>query len=172
MIATTNLFDNYDTEDTVKAELNNNLTIINEIVRNKKIKGIPEFFILGGAALVFHNLNYKSTLDIDTANRISSDIRKEVELFIDDAASEVAILPYFYQNRAKIYREDLDCIKVYILSEEDLVINKILCGRRKDFSAVKTSGILKRIDRRLLNEIVENELQSSHREIVSKFLGG
>lgn len=165
---TTSCFGNYDISDTISAELNNNLTIVDAIVQQKGLKCKPIFYILGGAALVFHNLNYSATLDIDTANKISDDIKKDIDMFIDDAASEVSILPISYKSRAVRIRKDLNSIIVYILSKEDLLINKLICGRRKDIQAIRTSGLMNGIDHSLFYKICESELQKS--ELATLFL--
>lgn len=157
-------FDNYHLDDTIYAELNNNLTIVNALVERRNLRGKPEFFILGGAAMIFHGLHYNSTLDIDTANRIEEAIREEVSPFIDDAASEVSILPHQYQTRAKRIREDLTAIELYILAEEDLLINKLLAGRRKDIAAIRKSNILSRINKAKLFTIIKEELTAVDRE--------
>lgn len=160
----TDLFENYALEDTVSSELNNNLTIVNAIVTKKKLVHIPEFYIIGGAAMVFHALRYEATLDIDAANRISEEVRQDVSMFIDDAASEVSILPYNYKNRAVRIREDLKAISVYILSKEDLLINKLLTGRRKDITAIKTSGLLEQADKTRVAQIYKAELSELHQK--------
>lgn len=167
----THCFDNYKMEDTIKAELNNNLTIVNAILERQKLKIKPEFYILGGAALVFHDLDYKSTLDIDTANRIYSEVRDLVSDFIDDAASEVSVLAFNYKSRAKLIREDLTSMNTFILSEEDLCISKLLSGRRKDYNSVVNCGILKRIKYDTMMQIATTELEKDSREALITILG-
>lgn len=170
MSTKTSHFERYDTSDTPKAELENNLTLVNEIVRMRNLKGKPEFYILGGAALIFHALNYDVTLDIDTANRIESSIKDEVSPFIDDAASEVVDLGTNYRTRLVPYREDLDCIKVYLLSLEDLLITKLISARRKDLVSSRDSGILDRVNFELLTKILMEEYDAKSQELVKQGL--
>ena len=153
----TNLFGNYRQDDTIEAELNNNLTIVNAIIQKKNLDAKPEFFILGGAAMIFHELNYNATLDIDTANRISDDIKEDVALFIDDAASEVTLLGCGYMKRAKSIRPDLKAISVKILSKPDLLITKLYSWRRKDVLAIKTSGLLTKENAEIAKQILLEE---------------
>lgn len=164
---TTAVFANYRTEDTVEAELNNNLTIINCIVDTKKLNSKPVFYILGGAAMVFHGLNYKSTLDIDTANRLSTELMEQVSEFIDDGASMVSLLPNNYVSRAIRIREDLTNIEVYILSLEDLLITKLHCGRRKDFKAIHDTKLLHKVNKVLLQKIIATELVKQDSEQIT-----
>jgi hypothetical protein len=138
------IFDLYDLSDSVEAELNNSLVIVNEIVKRKQLDSKPEFYIIGGAAMVFHGLNYNATLDIDIANKIGDNIRDAISDFVSDDASNVVILGDNYKSRAVKIKSNLDAINVYIVSQEDLLITKLLGAkvRRKDRDALKHSGLL------------------------------
>lgn len=155
-------FENWDLSSSEKGELINNLIIIDKIVESLNRSAAPVFYILGGAALMLNGINYKSTLDIDTANRISDDIKEEISMFIDDAASEVVVLPTHYETRLIPFMEnDLESIRVFILSNEDLVFTKLASDRRKDLAQLRTTNILLKIDVALLNKIINEECSNS-----------
>lgn len=154
----TNEFDSYALTDTVASELHNNLVLVNVIVASKNLKAKPQFFILGGAAMVFHALNYSATLDIDTANKVEESIREDVSMFIDDNASEVTSLGKHYKKRAIRYGETVfSSIEVYLLSYEDLLLTKLFSARRKDLTSVKQSGILHKIEKETISSILNTE---------------
>lgn len=160
----TNEFKTYKFEDTVASELHNNILIIDKIVQKRNLRSKPQFFILGGAALVLYSLNYNATLDIDTANKIEEGIREDVSLFINDGAHLVTSLGSKYQERAQRYcKNELTSIEVYLLSYEDLLLTKLFSGRRKDMIAILTSGILQVVDREKVKKILFNEYTESHR---------
>lgn len=154
----------YRMDDSVEAQLHNNLWMANLTVE-KKFPGVElELYILGGAAMMFHKLNYNYTLDIDTANEIKEEVKDSLaEFAIDDASSEVAKLPKNYKSRAIRVREDLEYVRAYVLSVEDIFINKVLTKRGKDYAAIKTSGLLKVIDKARVRELVETELSEQDR---------
>ena len=136
-------FELYNFNDDIKAELENTLVVVNEIIRRSGIKQKPKFYILGGAAFALYGLNNSSTYDIDVANRLCENVRELVSDFISDSASEVVLLGEGYKDRAVQYMKELECIDVYLVSKEDLVLSKLLAGRRKDYKILVNSGILK-----------------------------
>lgn len=136
-------FELYNFNDDIKAELENTLVVVNEIIRRRGIKQKPKFYILGGAAFVLYGLKNSSTYDIDIANRLTEDIRELVSDFISDSASEVVSLGDGYKDRAVQYMKELEYIDVYLVSKEDLILSKLLAGRRKDYKVLVNSGILK-----------------------------
>ena len=135
-------FDMYSLQDSVTSELRNNLVIVNAIIEKMNIRYKPEFFVLGGAALAFYGLIDRPTLDIDTANSIDDNIRACVEEFISDQASNVTELGDGYKDRAVEYMPELAAIKIYLLSQEDLIITKMRSGRHKDINDLLKSEIL------------------------------
>lgn len=151
-------FDNWADENSVEGEITNTLILVDKIVESMQIKAIPEFHILGGAALILNGINYATTLDIDTANSIDSRIREEVSCFVNDMASEVTILPKNYKSRLIPFKEELfHYIKVFTLCNEDLVFTKLSSNRRKDLDQLKTTNILSNIDYEKMNQITEEE---------------
>ena len=160
-----NCMDGYDFGESELAALNNNLWTANLMISKHYPDAKPDLYILGGAAMAMHGLNYKFTLDIDCANRIRSDVREVLSEFaIDDAASEVAHLPSCYEGRLVRFREDLEYLNCYLLSVEDLFITKLLTKRMKDIQSIMTSGILKKIDREAVCKIVDSELEGKEKE--------
>ncbi len=141
-----NSFDLYDLSGSVKGELNNNLVLVNETIKAENLNYVPVFYILGGAAMIFHSLNYKMTLDIDMANKMEDNIKQLVGQFISDNASEVVVLGGNYKERAVRYRPEFTAIEVYILAKEDLLITKLIGmkERRKDVRDIVHSGLLDR----------------------------
>lgn len=136
-------FDHYILEESVESELISNLIIVNEIMRKQDIEVDPEFYILGGAALIFHGLSKRITMDIDTANKIEDNVKELVGEFISDNASEVVVLGRGYKERAVRFREnEFSCISVYLLSQEDLIVSKLISGRKKDIDDLVNSSIL------------------------------
>lgn len=163
-------FNSYDSRDLVSGELKNSLLIVNEIVRTKGQKVKPEFYILGGAALIFHGLNYLVTLDIDTANQISNDIKNSVRDFINDEASYVTTLGFNYKSRAIKICPELDMIDVYILSKADLIITKLDTKRNKDISAIMSSGLLDAQTIQDARSIIETEFGGKTKDSLSRAL--
>ena len=136
-------FDYYRLEESVESELISNLIIMNEIVRKSDIGIEPEFYILGGAALIFHGLIQRTTMDIDTANKLGDNIKELIGEFISDNASEVVVLGRGYKERAVRFMEkELPYINVYLLSQEDLLVSKLISSRDKDIKDLVESSIL------------------------------
>lgn len=150
-------FSAYQLEDTVSAELNNNLTLVDLHIGTMCLNYRPEFYILGGAALVFYKLDYNVTLDIDIANEMDERVSDYVSPFISDNASEVATIAVNYRQRAERFRSDLKFIDVYLLSYEDLFITKLATGRPRDIKSLCTSGIYEKLDLKLLMQIINTE---------------
>lgn len=153
-------FSLYSLDDSVLSELRNNLVIVNALVSQAHLKSKPEFFILGGAALVFYNLTKRATLDIDTVNRIDDNIRNDVSMFISDQASNVVKLNPKYKDRLVPYMTELSDIRVYLISQEDLIITKLYSGRKKDIGDLLESDILTVNNINSVVEILNNEYPS------------
>lgn len=161
-------FDNYQLEESVSAELNNNLVIVNETIKRMGLKQVPQFYVLGGAALVFHGLHHPSTLDIDTANKISEEVADRISMFISDGASEVVKLGNNYKARAVRFKENVfDAIEVYLLSQEDLVLTKLISDRNKDSRDLKESGLLTKRNIEKAKNILLTEYE---KEFAKKYL--
>ncbi|MBQ2885903.1 MAG: hypothetical protein IJE43_19430 [Alphaproteobacteria bacterium] len=135
-------FDLYSLQNDVESELKNNLVIIDALINEMHLQYQPEFYVLGGAALVFYKLTERPTLDIDTANSIDDKVRDRVDMFISDQANSVTVLGVGYQKRAVPYMTELRAIKVYLLAQEDLIITKMMSSRKKDIDDLLKSKIL------------------------------
>ena len=155
-------FDNYIFDDSNESEQLNTLILLdNEFNKHPELQK-PEFHILGGTALLFHGISSVVTIDIDTANSITNEVKRIVEPFISDNASEVATLAKNYKNRLVPYREDIfKNINVCILSIEDLIITKLGAGRHKDMEDLTKTDILKRCDYSKLFAIINSEFETS-----------
>ena len=115
----------------LKSEQENTLILLDKQFENKQVR--PSFEILGGTALLLHDIEHIVTVDIDVANKLDEETRSIVEPLISDAASEVATLAKNYKQRLVPYKKELfKNIDVYLLSKEDLVITKLGAGRYKD----------------------------------------
>lgn len=138
----TSSLDLYSLQNDVESELKNSLVVIDALISEMHLQYKPEFYVLGGAALVFYKLTDRPTLDIDTANSIDTKVRDLVDIFISDQASSVAVLGVGYQKRAVQFMSELKAIKVYLLAQEDLIITKMMTSRRKDIDDLLKSKIL------------------------------
>lgn len=154
-------FELYDYSGSNESEQFNTLLLLdNAFKANTGVK--PVFHILGGTALLFHGISSVVTIDIDTANSLTEDVKKVVEPFISDNASEVATLAKNYNTRLIRYKEDIfKNIEVYILSIEDLVITKLGAGRHKDIEDLTKTDLLKRCDYSTLFSIINSEFETA-----------
>lgn len=154
-------FDTYDYSGTNLAEQYNTLILLDtEFEKHKNIVK-PEFHILGGTALLFHGLGAVVTIDIDTANALSQEVKNIVEPFISDNASEVATLAKNYKKRLVQYNPQIfRNIDVYLLSIEDLIITKLGAGRHKDIEDLKHTDIVDKCDKELVMQIIKNEFNA------------
>lgn len=155
-------FENYVFDDTnVSEQLNTLILLDNEFSKHPELR-TPEFHILGGTALLFHGVSSVSTIDIDTANSITNEVKRIVEPFISDNASEVATLAKNYKSRLVPYRQDIfKNINVSILSIEDLIITKLGAARHKDIEDLTKTDLLKRCDYSKLFTIINSEFETS-----------
>lgn len=159
-------FEDWDISDTIEGELTNNLILVDNIVKDIGCSPTPEFHILGGAALIFNGVNYETTIDIDTANRINDQIKENISSFINDMASEVVDLPVRYRDRLIPFKPSIfDAIQVYCLSNEDLVYTKLSASRSKDMTQLKKTDILYKTDILALRSIIKEESSSEELRI-------
>ena len=158
----------YIMDDSIEAFINNNLWVVDKSVGKLNLEHKPDLYILGGAAMCLHELDYKYTVDIDTANKLHKAVKDVSDGLVDDAASEVVTTARYYKDRAIHIMKYLVFINVYILGIEDLLITKVLAGRLKDITSIKSSGMLDRIDKKLLLNIASTELEDRDcKEVVS-----
>lgn len=152
---------NYDMGDNLLAEQHNTLMLIDDILGKQHLKCIPKFEILGGTGLLFHGVEQMFTVDIDTANRISDNVKELVTPFISDNASEVVKLASGYEKRLVPYpRGKFEHCEVYILSLEDIVITKLYSYRTKDREDLKCTDVLTRVDMSVLHKIISTEFEA------------
>lgn len=150
-------FDYYSLGDSIRDELHNNLIIVDSIVGEMQLQTVPEFYILGGAAMVFYNLMDRLTLDIDIVNSLDMPLREKVDTFISDQASAVTILGSGCLGRMIPYAEYLQNIKVYLLAQEDIIITKLMSNRRKDIADLLDSKILTAANEQKVINVLEKE---------------
>lgn len=174
-----NAFENWEMTSTVTSDLRTNLLLVDMLVGKSNFDYTPTFYVLGGAAVVLQGIRNRYTIDIDTANKLREEVKAVVGEFINDNASEVALLARNYENRAVRFMEDeLHNIRVFLLSKEDLLISKAITDRKKDKKDVVNGHLLDKrtvskavsiletefdarvagVVKRMLDELVENEL--------------
>lgn len=158
-------------DNTNVAEQYNVLLMLDKSFENKEIAVRPVFHILGGTALLFHGISAVVTIDIDTANALTDEIKEVVEPFISDNASDVATLAKNYEQRMLRYFPDIfKNIDVYYLSIEDLVITKLGAGRAKDIEDLTKTDLLQKCDMEKLLNIMITELPSETCSLLSQRL--
>lgn len=165
-----NSFMHYSLQDNVMAELHNNLIIVDALVGNMHLSEPPKFFILGGAAMIFYELMDRMTLDIDVVNTIDEAVKEEVSAFISDQASTVAQLGKGYESRMVPYARYLRNIEVYLLSQEDIIITKMMSNRRKDVSDLINSEILTAENEEKVKLVLEQEYPTYAAEHLNKYM--
>lgn len=157
----------YSYDNSIQAEQFNTLLVIDQAVGSEKFSYVPEFHLVGGTALIFHGLSHEMTIDIDTGNRIASKVKNIVDPLINDNASEVIVRAVNYSERLVPYEEKtFKNIKVYLFSLEDLLISKCATGRNKDLNDIKKTGLIRKVDKKLLKSIIDSELSEFNRQRV------
>ena len=143
----------------LKSEQENTLILLDKQFENKQVR--PSFEILGGTALLLHDIEHIVTVDIDVANKLDEETRNIVEPLISDAASEVATLAKNYKQRLVPYKKELfKNIDVYLLSKEDLIITKLGAARYKDVEDLTRTSILRDAEIDDITEIINSEFDA------------
>lgn len=158
----------YIFDDSLEAEQYNTLLLLdNQCSMQFKDLHI-DLYILGGTALLFHGIESVVTIDIDVANQLNASVKEVLEPFVSDAASEVATLASGYKERLVPYKpNDFQCLRIYLLSLEDLVISKLGAFRFKDKEDLTKTSILDSCDLRKCMDIITAEFPV---EVASKLL--
>lgn len=147
---------NWNFGDDLKSEQENTLILLDKQFENRQVR--PSFEILGGTALLLHDIEHVVTVDIDVANKLDEEVRSIVEPLISDAASEVATLARNYKQRLVPYKKELfKNIDVYLLSKEDLIITKLGAARYKDVEDLTRTSILRDAEIDDITEIINSE---------------
>ena len=145
--------------DDLKSEQENTLILLDKQFENRQVR--PSFEILGGTALLLHDIEHVVTVDIDVANKLDEEVRSIVEPLISDAASEVATLARNYKQRLVPYKKELfKNIDVYLLSKEDLIITKLGAARYKDVEDLTRTSILRDAEIDDITEIINSEFDA------------
>ena len=66
--------------DDLKSEQENTLILLDKQFENRQVR--PSFEILGGTALLLHDIEHVVTVDIDVANKLDEEVRSIVEPLI------------------------------------------------------------------------------------------
>ncbi|MFZ4403341.1 MAG: DUF6036 family nucleotidyltransferase [Pseudobdellovibrionaceae bacterium] len=96
--------------------------------------------LIGGTALVIKYLSPRSTLDVDTYNRIPKILlgawkkaEENIKIHIPLAQSTVAEGPYLMEDRFTIYKDlDLKYLKIFIPEAADIIMMKLIRLLSKD----------------------------------------
>ena len=145
--------------DDLKSEQENTLILLDKQFENRQVR--PSFEILGGTALLLHDIEHVVTVDIDVTNKLDEEVRSIVEPLISDAASEVATLARNYKQRLVPYKKELfKNIDVYLLSKEDLIITKLGAARYKDVEDLTRTSILRDAEIDDITEIINSEFDA------------
>lgn len=156
-------------DDSLKAEQYNTILLLDNQLDKLKKDYTVDLHLLGGTALLFHNIESIVTIDIDCANKLATDVKEVLEPFVSDAAHEVATLAKNYKERLVPYKpNDFKVLRVYLLSIEDLVITKLGAGRFKDMEDLTKTNLLDVCDLRKCMDIITAEFDSA---TASKLLG-
>jgi hypothetical protein len=116
-----------------------------------------ELTVIGGACMLIRNYISRYTVDIDTVTKLEDAVKECLWAYsINNDSIEVATLHPSYMFRLKKLNETFKVLKVYLISDEDLVISKVGAYRVKDKSDLTESGILDRINTQLLIELGED----------------
>lgn len=159
----------YNWSDTPEAEQYNTLVLIDAELKKRECNAKIKLNLIGGTALLFHRIVGISTVDIDVANKLKEDVKEVCEPFISDEASYVATLAKNYEQRLVPYHADeFDCLDVYLLSIEDLIISKLGAGRFKDFEDLTKTDAREHCDFAKLMQIINTELPT---KVASEVLG-
>lgn len=157
----------YDFRDNSEAEQYNTLVLLDSVIGKKNLNVKPTFHVLGGTALIFHGVLYTSTIDIDTANALTQEVKDIVEPFISDNASEVALLAKNYTKRLVPYKPEIfkNC-EVLLLSLEDVIITKLGAYRLKDKEDITATNVLDLLDVTKMEEILSEEFDTKTAELI------
>lgn len=157
----------FDSNDNLSAEQHNTLMLINKVIEKANMSCKPVFEILGGTGLLFHGVQSVFTVDIDTANELSAEVRELVTPFISDNASEVAVLARNYKQRLITYpRGEFSHCVVRLLSLEDIVIAKLGAFRVKDREDLTKTEALRKCNLKLIESIIKSEFDPKTSELL------
>ncbi len=114
--------------------------------------------IVGGSALILLETVVRATYDIDALDVSPEivhllekyDINMHVEAFVNN-------FPYNYDDRLEPVAVGGRRIDFYTASLEDIVIAKLYAGREKDMQDITNENVLKAIDWKKLDHLVEAE---------------
>ena len=100
---------------------------------------LPEIVLVGGSALLLKDCTRipRPTSDIDALMVDKRIVHLLAEWDInDDANTFLFRFPMGWENRKEALKLDLDCLRVYVPSNEDLFIAKAIAGRENDMQDI------------------------------------
>jgi hypothetical protein len=138
-------------------EVLENLSIADQYIQREfpSIKEL-ELIIIGGAAIILKGFENKVTTDIDTIVELEGEVANYLRSFsINNDASEVYVLPDGYKDRLVEYKSGFKVLKIYLVSDEDLVISKVGRFDQNDKEDLEVTGILDKVNTSKLIELGE-----------------
>jgi hypothetical protein len=125
--------------------------VVNDLYPEQKFRCV----IVGGGALLIHDLISRVTIDVDALS-----VSKEVEElfasfdFNTRVKTMIHCFPYHYEDRLELIDIETKCIQFYTPCIEDLIVSKLYAYRGKDvedLTEIKKSGKYNPI---LLDEVI------------------
>lgn len=161
------VIENYKTgsDITCMEENLNTLIVFDEyIAQNFPVMHV-DMHLVGGSAFLLKNFGTRFTYDIDMVNRLSAQLKEVAEsLGISDNASDVVVLPKYYEKRMTEFQYGFKHIRIFLLSDEDLLISKLGTSRIRDLKDARHSGILLRADIALVRQLINSSYTGDQKD--------
>lgn len=153
-------------QDTSQAELRRSLAALDYCLARKITTEPIELSICGKSALVLKGYSHDDTPDIDVIDDIPANILEYAEAFsVSNQARFVVPVDAHVFARRSVYPLDFDVLRVYLLSDADLLLNHICRGLRKDIANLMASHLLERVS---IESVKEAILGYTNHEILWK----
>lgn len=142
-------------QDTSQAELRRSLAALDYCLARKITTEPIELSICGKSALVLKGYSHDDTPDIDVIDDIPASILEYAEAFsVSNQARFVVPIDAHVFARRSVYPLDFDVLRVYLLSDADLLLNHICRGLRKDIANLMASRLLERVSVESVKEAI------------------
>lgn len=142
-------------QDTSQAELRRSLAALDYCLARKITTEPIELSICGKSALVLKGYSHDDTPDIDIIDDIPTNILEYAEAFsVSNQARFVVPIDAHVFARRSVYPLDFDVLRVYLLSDADLLLNHICRGLRKDIANLMASRLLERVSIESVKEAI------------------
>lgn len=120
-----------------------------------------ELIVIGGASMILKGYISRFTVDIDTIVDLEEEVKEVLWHYsINNDSKDVFVLPPDYMFRLQKVNVQFEVLKVYVISDEDLIISKVAGYRERDISDLK-SGIMNKVNSDLLIRLGEQVARHS-----------